>query len=540
MDEIVPAADVLIVGSGPVGATFARVLFEQAPDARIVMVDLGPQLTPVAGMNIRNLRDCRERDEALRLLDGAGVGRAEMPGMHDMVRAGTHPVDGAARGMAAAAHSSNVGGMGAHWSCATPRPGGTERIGAVPAAEWSRLLARAERLLWTTRDPHPMTADTHQMLTTLGGLFDSRLAGPRKVAPMPLACVPSVRGGRVWWAGADSVLGPLVHGDPAVAGRFELWCQTVCREVLTDGGRVTGAVLHHLPTETSKVISARVVIAAADALRTPQLLWASGIRPRALGHYLNDQPQLVATVPGPASDDGVPGSFWVPFDDHGHPHHGQVMQLHSTSLALIDSRGRVPDEPPPVVLTWFCRKEVRFEDRVEFVDEVDSRGLPKVSINYEVTAADVDAIGHAMADLELAGDALGGFLHEPRVLPAGSSLHYQGTVRMGKREDGASVCDTYSRVWGLENLYVGGNGVIPTATACNPTLTSVALAVRSAETSPTRSGGDSRRSCSDRWYTVPDTWRSLRSLARSAGRANRWAPRVRGRRPDRIRRCRLP
>ena len=52
---------------------------------------------------------------------------------------------------------------------------------------------------------------------------------------------------------------------------------------------------------------------------------------------------------------------------------------------------------------------------------------------------------------------------------------------MGETNDGTLVCDSFSQVWDFNNLFVGGNGVIPMSTTSNPTLTSVAMAVRACD-----------------------------------------------------------
>jgi choline dehydrogenase-like flavoprotein len=141
------------------------------------------------------------------------------------------------------------------------------------------------------------------------------------------------------------------------------------------------------------------------------------------------------------------------------------------------------DNPSGYVgMGWGVRKWPRAEDRLVF-DEMqpDENGLPSVRIAYELTVREQAELDRARTFQARAAAALGEFVDGmPVMMPAGSSLHYMGTVRTGPADDGTSVCDTYGKVWGCKGLVVAGNGLIPTANSCNPTLTSVALSLRGA------------------------------------------------------------
>ena len=484
--------DVVIVGSGPCGSAYARELHTLAPTARLLLVEVGPQISDPAGSHVKNIADDTRRQQAQLASQGPApsqvvVGRHPTPG-----RAGTFLVDGephaADDGMPAAAMSANVGGMGAHWTCACPRPGGTERIDLIPEATMAGALDRAEVLLGVSRDAFDHAPFSAVVRDRLGAEFNNERPADRQVQPMPLAV--RVEGGQVHWSGADVVLADTLD-SPSV----EMVSSTLCRRVLVDEhGRAEGVELEDLQTGECRRVTARWVVVAADALRTPQLLWASGMRPTALGRYLNDQPQVIAAVrlvdelvagheaearttgsgsTGAAQHSGV---SWVPFDED-HPFHGQVMQLDASPIPLTTD---TPIAPGSIVgLGWFCRKDIRAEDAVVFDDTAaDAYGMPAMHIHYRLTEKDKAAIQGAIEAIGRAAKALGTPLDEnPIVLPAGTSLHYQGSIRMGAVDDGTSVCGVHSQVWGHPGLVVAGNGVIPTSTACNPTLTSVALAV---------------------------------------------------------------
>ena len=462
------------------------------------MFEVGPTVSSPPGAHVKNIEDPQRRSLAQRASEGPGAGAetVDSPGAvksgERRARPGTYLLpDGYAfpgeDGMPVAAMSSNVGGMAAHWTAACPRPGGQERIAFLPDLE--QLLDDAERLLGVTTNAFDGAPFSDLVRGRLAAAVDDGRNRAQRAQPMPLAVHRREDGGLVW-SGSDVVMGDVTRENP----QFELFDESLVTRVLVgDDGRAAGIEVQDRRSGEIHQVAARYVVVGADALRTPQLLWASGIKPAALGRYLNDQAQVVfasrlrdvsaehsrRAAGGALSEQS--GVAWVPYTDEA-PFHGQIMQLDASPIPLAEDDPIVPGSI--VGLGLFCAKDLQREDRVAFDDGArDSYGMPAMRIHYCLTRRDHEVLERAKQEIVRLGKAVGEPLDDrPFVLPPGSSLHYQGTTRMGAVDDGESVCSPDSEVWQAPGLFVAGNGVIPTATACNPTLTAVALAVRGART----------------------------------------------------------
>jgi choline dehydrogenase-like flavoprotein len=457
-------AEVAIIGFGMVGAVLARELVDAGTE--VLVADSGSAIATPAGTHLRNVPACRADrvyyHELVRAaLRPASVPRPKTglpghsaPSMPDGL--GVNSAQSAPRNLSAARVTNALGGMGVLWNCVAPRlHAEIEHWPGIRPDEWEPLYARAEQLLGVG-------------LPASGGRQDHVLAALAEFGarPSPIAR-PAGR-----WTGPAEVISPAaLAADLAV------------QRLVHRGGRVVAAEAVALDTGERVTIEADVFVVATGGLRTPALLWASGIHAddtSALGRYLSDHPITHAQVvlDHDAEEAGADPFVIIPIG-HDRPFHALALCGDYPAERL---EGRI-DDRLILSLYWYSLSRQRRDNRITFTRAAtDATGLPQPTFSYRTDETDREVGSAALADLVRAAERLGAFLpgSGPRVLAPGSSMHVMGTTRMGVADDGDSVTDTHGLVWGFDNLYLGGTGLIPSATATNPTLAACALAVRTA------------------------------------------------------------
>jgi hypothetical protein len=136
------------------------------------------------------------------------------------------------------------------------------------------------------------------------------------------------------------------------------------------------------------------------------------------------------------------------------------------------------------------------DSRVMLARETDSTGMPRIVLDWRMSAQDVASAAALVEALARQSQRAGIGAVEPAgwLAQRGSQwvtdplvsahpiggYHHMGTTRMAD-DPSQGVTDQWGRVHGLANLYVAGSSLFPTGGWANPTLTIIALALRTAD-----------------------------------------------------------
>lgn len=489
--------DVFIAGGGIIACTFARILVDRG--LRVVMVDAGAQHSLLAGENLKNFKNYQEDVDQFGGIVRGLMHPVSVPAAAPVyTRNALNPRQDPERNLSGAVAAYAVGGMAVHWTCAIPRHHKTlERISFISDGDWDDLYTEAEQRLKLSTDVHTSSL-RHKVL--------KRRLARHGVQDTPLAA-QRLNKGYVRYTGADTVLGALA--EPGKVNGLTILREHRVTELQHRSGRVTGVSVRDLRTGEERTIHAERFVVAAGWVHTAQILWNSGIHTHgdtALGCYLSDhtftacqvvlQKEIVEEIGREAAAPGVaegpdhyplpipmkdpPPHLYIPVAE-GRRWHGQIFR----EAFQFDPLSPNVDSRLIVDLKWFGMIDPVRTNRMTFEPDImDRLGMPQPTFHFTLGEEDKAREAQMMAHMEEIAQELGDYLpaSKPRRVPLGASTHTMGATRMGPEGDDGktSVVNPDSRVWGFENLYLGGNNLIPTHNASNPTLTSVALAIRAA------------------------------------------------------------
>lgn len=131
-----------------------------------------------------------------------------------------------------------------------------------------------------------------------------------------------------------------------------------------------------------------------------------------------------------------------------------------------------------------CEQMPNPASRVTLSKRLDPIGMPRASLHWAMSEQDFGALAQLselVADL-VESRGIGNLTvpFERSLAPINWGFHHMGTTRMHS-DPTRGVVDEFGRIHEMGNLYVAGSSVFPTGGVSNPTLTAVAVSLRTAE-----------------------------------------------------------
>ncbi len=429
-----------------------------------------------------------------------------------------------------------VGGSATKWQAVTPRMAPEDfqtrsRYGygedwPLTYEELEPFYCRAEELLGVAGtdadNPFAPRRSKPYPLPPFPLSYDDRiLAGRLRAAGITLHTTPQARTSRAYDGRPGCVnygtcrvcpigarYSPAHHlGQAERTGRCRVRPQTSVRRIVLERGRARALVYRENESATDQEHAARVIIVAAGAIESARLLllsaggahpdgpgnagghvgkhlifhhlWAGRLRykerlfPGRLGPYTGQSYQF-RDPPGR----GRHGGTKVEFSAHLTVEPRVRVRETTTGAAIVDAMEEIPHWR---VIKLHSESVPGLEKWVGLSERRDRFGDPFAHVRYVPEDFDHETYRFAREVFDRFASSTGAAeAHLDEEASFTSASHHMGTCRMG-RDVRDSVVDSFGRVHGLSNLFVAGGSAFVGTSAVNPTLTMVALAVRTAE-----------------------------------------------------------
>ncbi|MEI7024367.1 GMC family oxidoreductase [Paenibacillus sp. y28] len=255
--------------------------------------------------------------------------------------------------------------------------------------------------------------------------------------------------------------------------KFDLAANARVTRVLTERGKAVGVEVKDREKTTFR-IKAKTIILSASTFETPRILLYSGIVGHAVGHYLLDQIALRGTIRVNRSSlfPRNMGPLWIliPQTDQ-----------RPFQFMISEEEAKSSENEIAVLIRSYAAIEPRFENRVELdPQQRDDFGVPKLKVHFSLSPHDEAQLSRLTLATKQVIRTLGAIHEEICLRPPGDPHHESGTCRMGV-DPAVSATNPYGQIHGIPSLFVADNSVLPSLGAANPTLTTVALSIRTAD-----------------------------------------------------------